>query len=141
MMNNKSNGNGQVEPEKQLWAAADQLWANSPLRLSEYSTPVPGLILLRFADNSFTKVKAELKGKATGRRTIGKTEYQAIRGFPMLKPAGHIVRSFNSLVEPTFDLIRNLQRKNQVLRHTRDLLLPKLISSALDVSRLEMETA
>jgi hypothetical protein len=41
-MNNSkaSNGNGLAELEKRLWAAADQLWANSPLRPSEYSTPV-----------------------------------------------------------------------------------------------------
>jgi type I restriction enzyme M protein len=35
------------------------------------------LIFLRFADSAFTKVEAKLKGKATGRRTIGKTDYQA----------------------------------------------------------------
>jgi len=48
-MNNKaSNGNGLAELERRLWSAADQLWANSPLRPSEYSTPVLGLIFLRF---------------------------------------------------------------------------------------------
>jgi len=78
VMNNKtSNGNGLAELERRLWSAADQLWANSPLRPSEYSTPVLGLIFLRFADTAFTKVEAELKGKSTGRRTIGKTDYQA----------------------------------------------------------------
>jgi len=78
MSNGKtSNGNGLAELEKRLWAAADQLWANSPLRPSEYSIPVLGLIFLRFADNAFIKVEAELKGKSTGRRTIGKTDYQA----------------------------------------------------------------
>lgn len=76
-MSNGKNGNGLAELESRLWAAADQLWANSPLRPSEYSTPVLGLIFLRFADNAFTKVEAELKGKQTGRRTIGKTDYQA----------------------------------------------------------------
>ena len=76
-MSNGRNGNGLAELENRLWAAADQLWANSPLRPSEYSTPVLGLIFLRFADNAFTKVEAELKGKSTGRRTIGKTDYQA----------------------------------------------------------------
>lgn len=77
-MNNKtSNGNGLAELERRLWSAADQLWANSPLRPSEYSTPVLGLIFLRFADNAFTKAEADLKGKSTGRRTIGKTDYQA----------------------------------------------------------------
>ena len=77
MRNKNSNGNGLAELERRLWSAADQLWANSPLRPSEYSTPVLGLIFLRFADSAFTKVEAKLKGKATGRRTIGKTDYQA----------------------------------------------------------------
>ncbi|HYE32144.1 MAG TPA: class I SAM-dependent DNA methyltransferase [Methylomirabilota bacterium] len=71
------NGSGLAELEKRLWAAADQLWANSPLRPSEYSTPVLGFIFLKFADNAFTKAEAELKGKSTGRRAIGKLDYQA----------------------------------------------------------------
>jgi type I restriction enzyme M protein len=33
--------------EKRLWAAADQLWANSNLRPSEFSTPTSGMILLQ----------------------------------------------------------------------------------------------
>lgn len=38
------------EIESRLWAAADQLWANSDLRPSEYSTPVLGLFFLRYAE-------------------------------------------------------------------------------------------
>jgi HsdM N-terminal domain len=32
--------------EKRLWAAADQLWANTGLKPSEFSTPVLGLIFV-----------------------------------------------------------------------------------------------
>jgi type I restriction enzyme M protein len=39
--------------ERDLWAAADKLRANSDLKASEYSTPVLGLIFLKFADNKF----------------------------------------------------------------------------------------
>jgi type I restriction enzyme M protein len=60
-----------------LRRSADQLWANSPLRPSEYSTPVLGPIFLRFADNAFSRIEADLKGKSTGRRMIGKADYQA----------------------------------------------------------------
>jgi type I restriction enzyme M protein len=66
--------------EKRLWAAADQLWANSNLRPSEFSTPVLGLIFLRYADHKFTQAEAALVKKAKaaqGRRRIGKTDYQA----------------------------------------------------------------
>lgn len=37
--------------ERDLWAAADKLRANCDLKASEYSTPVLGLIFLKFADN------------------------------------------------------------------------------------------
>lgn len=39
--------------ENDLWAAADKLRANSDLKASEYSTPVLGLIFLKFADNKY----------------------------------------------------------------------------------------
>jgi type I restriction enzyme S subunit len=34
--------------------------------------------------------------------------------------------------------ILNLQRKNTILRRTRDLLLPRLISGEVDVSELDI---
>ena len=51
--------------------------ANSNLKAAEYSIPVLGLIFLKFADSRFTQVEAELAGKGTGRRQIGKADYQA----------------------------------------------------------------
>jgi type I restriction enzyme M protein len=66
------------ELEKRLWAAADQLWANTGLKPSEYTAPVLGLIFLKFADYRFTQAQAQLEKKSTGRRTVGKTDYQAM---------------------------------------------------------------
>lgn len=63
--------------EDRLWKAADQLRANSSLAASQYSIPVLGLIFLRYADVRFTQVERELADKATGRREIGKADYQA----------------------------------------------------------------
>jgi type I restriction enzyme M protein len=39
--------------ETQLWKSADDLRANSDLASNEYSTPVLGLIFLKFADGKF----------------------------------------------------------------------------------------
>ena len=66
-----------TELEKRLWGAADELRANSKLKSSEYSVPVLGLIFLRYADHKFAKAEAVLKSQGTGRRTIGKADYQA----------------------------------------------------------------
>ena len=65
------------EIEKRLWDAADELRANSKLKASEYSVPVLGLIFLRYADHKFSLAEKELEGKGTGRKKIGKSDYQA----------------------------------------------------------------
>lgn len=46
--------------EADLWRAADALRANSDLKASEYSTPVLGLIFLKFADNKYQQYEAEI---------------------------------------------------------------------------------
>jgi type I restriction enzyme M protein len=63
--------------ESQLWAAADELRANSKLKSSEYSVPVLGLVFLRYADHKFQAAAKELEGKGGGRRKIGPADYQA----------------------------------------------------------------
>jgi type I restriction enzyme M protein len=60
-----------------LWETADELRANSHLKSAEYSIPVLGLIFLKFADSRFGQAEAELAGSGTGRREIGKANYQA----------------------------------------------------------------
>lgn len=58
--------------EADLWRAADSLRANSDLKASEYSTPVLGLIFLKFADNKYrqfeTTILAEYQKLKGGRR-------------------------------------------------------------------------
>jgi type I restriction enzyme M protein len=70
--------NGQLQDlEKRLWESADELRANSKLKSSEYAIPVLGLIFLKFADHRFTVAQQDIEGKSSGRRKIGKTDYQA----------------------------------------------------------------
>ena len=64
--------------ESRLWTMADELRANSRLRASEYSTPVLGLIFLRYADHKFAQVEGEIRETAsTGRRRIRTTDQRA----------------------------------------------------------------
>ena len=52
--------------EDRLWAAADQLRANSGLTSAQYSLPVRGLIFLRFAEVRFLAKRAVLEKQARG---------------------------------------------------------------------------
>ncbi len=51
--------------ENRLWSAADELRANSRLKASEYSTPVLGLIFLRYADHKFTQAEQEISSEVS----------------------------------------------------------------------------
>jgi type I restriction enzyme M protein len=65
------------EAASHLWETADELRANSHLKAAEYSIPVLGLIFLKFADSRFTEVETEVAARSSGRRTIGKADYQS----------------------------------------------------------------
>ena len=51
--------------EDDLWKSADTLRANSDLKSSEYSTPVLGLIFLKFADNRYRRFEKDIKKEYT----------------------------------------------------------------------------
>ncbi|MFM2059094.1 MAG: hypothetical protein RLY71_3479 [Pseudomonadota bacterium] len=66
-----------VAVENRLWAAADQLWANTGLKPSEFSTPVLGLIFLRFADKRFSECSTLLHAKGIPADEREAMDYQA----------------------------------------------------------------
>ena len=63
--------------ESRLWAAADQLWANTGLKPSEFSNPVLGLIFLRYAEKRFHEAEAKLIESGLDATEIEKFDYQA----------------------------------------------------------------
>lgn len=66
-----------VQIENRLWAAADQLWANTGLKPSEFSNPVLGLIFLRYAEKRFQEAEAKLIETGLDVSEIEKFDYQA----------------------------------------------------------------
>jgi len=63
--------------ETRLWAAADQLWANTGLKPSEFSNPVLGLIFLRYAEKRFHEAEARMIESGLDAAEIEKIDYQA----------------------------------------------------------------
>ena len=114
-----------TEIEKRLWDIADELRANSKLKASEYSVPVLGLIFLRYADHKFAQAEKELAGKTTGRRTIGKADYQA-QGVMFLPEEGRFSRLLNlpegeNIGKAINDAMKAIEAENEELRD----VLPK----------------
>ena len=55
-----------------------------------------------------------------------------------MAPEDKITAGFQSIVADIYDQKLVLQKKNTVLRKSRDLLLPRLISGELNVSETEI---
>tara|TARA_Y100000588_G_scaffold46927_1_gene44281 strand:+ start:393 stop:1934 length:1542 start_codon:yes stop_codon:yes gene_type:complete len=83
-----------AELQTNLWTAADNLRANSDLKSQEYSTPILGLIFLKYADNRFIKAKDKIGYKQDSRISIGPEDFKAMGS--MFLPDG---ARFSELVE------------------------------------------
>jgi len=64
-----------------------------------------------------------------------------VHGLPLALPPITLIARFDEMVQPFFSLIGNLTQRNNVLRQTRDLLLPRLISGELSLEVAEEELA
>lgn len=80
-------------------------------------------------------VASRMKGYVSG-VAIPRIVLRDFRQFLVLLPLTEVQRAWAAHCDPMLRLCRNLVRKNQNLRTTRDLLLPKLISGELDVSAI-----
>jgi type I restriction enzyme M protein len=65
------------EVQRVLWAAADEMRANSSLAPAEYRGPVLGLVFLAYAEKRFDEVTPELEGKQRKRRGITPDDYRS----------------------------------------------------------------
>jgi type I restriction enzyme S subunit len=70
-----------------------------------------------------------------------RADWEVLARHPVPMPPARVLGEFNRIIEPVLESLQNLMWRNRVLRTTRDLLLPKLISGEIDVSSLEIAGA
>jgi len=101
--------------EKDLWTAADKLRANSDLKSSEYSTPVLGVIFLKFADNKYRQHEDAILA-----------EYQKLKGTRRERSLQDIAVErcgFALAPQARYDYLLNLPEKEDIatsIRHAMD---------------------
>jgi type I restriction enzyme M protein len=92
--------------EETLWKSADDLRANSGLKSSGYSTPVLGLIFLRFADNRYRQYEEAIQ-----------QEYQSLKGGRREKPIHEIALEKCGFYLPDharYDYLLNLPEQENI---------------------------
>ncbi len=94
--------------ENDLWAAADNLRANTDLKSSEYATPVLGLIFLKFADNKYSRAEMAIT-----------REYNKLQGTRREKPISEIAIQKCGFYLPDharYDYLLNLSEDKDVAK-------------------------
>ena len=89
--------------------------------------------------DSFRKHAENSMAGASGRQRVDSACFDS---YYILVPPKRIMEDFSSYAKTNFELATSLHQKNNVLKETRDLLLPRLISGKLSVEHLavpEME--
>jgi type I restriction enzyme M protein len=92
--------------EETLWKSADTLRANSDLKSSEYSTPVMGLIFLKFADNRYGNHEKDII-----------QEYDTLKGTRREKPISEIAVEKCGFYLPDharYDYLLNLPEEKEI---------------------------
>lgn len=74
---------------------------------------------------------------ATG-STVRHTAPDRIKSFQIVVPELELTQKFENIIDVLRNQIENLNQKTNILRQTRDLLLPKLISGEIDVEALDL---
>jgi len=77
--------------------------------------------------------KQKLLGLAQGGATREALTKETIANFPILLPTRELVFSYGDVAEPLHVQRETLNRQNQTLALTRDLLLPRLLSGQVNL--------
>jgi type I restriction enzyme, S subunit len=85
-----------------------------------------------------TREHVDYLKKNTGGATFDTIIVDTFKKMPVAKPGNEVIGRFSQLIQPKLELILNMLKKNNSLRRTRDLLLPRLISGEVDVSSLDV---
>ena len=100
--------------EDDLWAAADNLRANTDLNSTEYATPALGLIFLKFADNKYSLAEKAII-----------EEHARLKGTRREKPISEIAIKKCGFYLPDharYDYLLNLPEKENVAKRIKEAM-------------------
>ncbi|MBE9095483.1 restriction endonuclease subunit S [Tychonema sp. LEGE 07203] len=112
--------------DEDFWPLNTTLWVKEFRRV----TPLYAFYLL-------SNLKLEQYNSGAAVPTLNRND---IHGRSVVIPPQKILEHLNLFVEPLLVLKKNLLKRSDYLRQTRDLLLPRLISGEIDVENLDIKT-
>jgi type I restriction enzyme S subunit len=111
----------------------EKFWVNNHTHVIQGKEPISTNYLYLFMSD------LDISGYITGaaQPKINQTNLNRI---PIIVPRQIVLKQFNAIIDSLLIQVKNLKLKNDNLRKTRDLLLPRLISGEIDVENLDINT-
>jgi len=111
----------------------EKFWVNNHTHVIQGKEPISTNYLYLFMSD------LDISGYITGaaQPKINQTNLNRI---PIIVPRQIVLKQFNAIIDSLLIQVKNLKLKNDNLRKTRDLLLPRLISGEIDVENLDIKT-
>ena len=100
-------------------------------------TLTPEFVYLLARSDAFRNNAIKSMTGASGRQRV---QEKCFDTYQIAQPPRELLDRFSAIVAPSFRLIQQLHLRTDNLRHTRDLLLPRLLSGQLDVNTAESMT-
>ena len=120
-----------VRPEQDGW-----LQGSDCIRLRVLTGRVsPFRLSLQF---QMPEHKAWMQNHCSHGATMASLNQRILGAIQLLVPSQSVYENFLKFAKPAANMIAQLDAKDAVLRQTRDLLLPKLISGEIDVDALDL---
>ena len=115
-----------------LQLVTGKFWVNNHTHVVQGKFPISTNFLYLFMSNVI--ITSYITGAAQP-----KINQENLNRIPVIFPPKNLLEQFENTIRTYFENINALKLKNATLRQTRDLLLPKLISSEIDVSQLDID--
>jgi len=130
--------NGKTAYVQFLPSDSDVAFGSTEFIVLRSKTLCPELVYFMARSNEFRGNAIKSMSGASGRQRVQEACFDK---YLFAHPDPKTVSMFAEQIAPIFRCVHTLSRKNDNLRRTRDLLLPKLISGELDVSELDIKQA
>jgi type I restriction enzyme S subunit len=127
--------NGKTAYVQFLPSDSDVAFGSTEFIVLRSKTLCPELVYFMARSNEFRGNAIKSMSGASGRQRVQEACFDK---YLFAHPDPKTVSMFAEQIAPIFRCVHTLSRKNDNLRQTRDLLLPKLISGELDVSELDI---
>lgn len=86
----------------------------------------------------FSNLKNKLENLGANGATMTNVNKNKFDNIEILKPNNDLLQTFSKIIAPFFEEVKILSIKNESLKQTRDILLPRLISGEINVENMEV---